>query len=615
MGDIIIPGFKNLGPAGGPASTSLQNVYTGSDDLFYTKGRHGLKFGLLFNRFQEATPNLGGAYSGEMAFGNAASFFLGQTNNIQETVPGNIAARFFNFNTWGFYAQDDFRATSRLTLNIGLRYEFNTVPQELNGFEWSLRNVTDNNTTQGPIMRNPSLKNFSPRIGFAYALNGKGTMSIRGGFGEYFDVGDIGTAISQQGFALPPLNNGNSLNNVTVTSLPFTFTGSSGSLQGNLIHSLDYNSGQPHMLQYNLTLDRQLPGGMSLSVGYVGSRGLDLFSVVEENPNIPLSVTNGVEYWGPDPTVLNRINNNWGSVTMVATGRDSWYNSLQATLNTRAYHGLQFQAAYTWSQSLDTTQAQQYVFDCFAASGSTSPVDPMFPRTDKGPSCFNLPQNFRLNVLYHIPNLKSQNFAARLEHGWWIGSIVSLNSGYPFSLNTAGLLSNSGVFAADQGDRPNIITSANLAAAVVADPQAVVYNPNTVITGTLNEWFNPHMFTLVGVSQTPYSSTQVCAPTALPTCSFGYLGNSSRDMLRGPQFRNWDASLNKDMRLGFLGESGMLQFRVEMFNFLNHPNFALPNNGEFAANVTQEAPISNAGQITATAAQSRQIQLALKLIF
>jgi hypothetical protein len=182
-------------------------------------------------------------------------------------------------------------------------------------------------------------------------------------------------------------------------------------------------------------------------------------------------------------------------------------------------------------------------------------------------------------------------------------------------LNTAGLLSNSGVFAADQGDRPNIVTSANLAAAVVADPQAVVYNPNAVITGTLNQWYNPHMFTLVGVSQTPFSGTQVCDPTALATCSFGYLGNSSRNMLRGPQSRTWDASLNKDTRLPFLGESGMLEFRAEMFNVLNHPNFALPDNGVFAANVTQEAPLSTAGQITATAAKSRQIQLALKLIF
>ena len=616
MGTIIIPGFKNLGPAGGPVSTSLQNVYTGSDDIFYSKGRHALKFGLLFNRFQEATPNLGGAYAGEMAFGSAAAFFTGQTNNIQETVPGNIAARFFNFNTWGFYGQDDFRATSRLTLNLGLRYEFNTVPRELNGFEWALRSVNDNNSTPGPIMRNPSLRNFSPRVGFAYALNAKGTMSVRGGFGVYFDVGDIGTAISQQGFALPPLNNGNSLDNVTVTSLPLTFSGSSGSLQGNLIHSLDYNSGQPHLLQYNLTVDRQLPWGMSLSVGYVGSRGLDLFGVVEENPYIPLSVTNGIEYWGPDVNnPPSRINNNWGSVTMVDTGRDSWYNSLQITLNMRAYHGLEFQTAYTYSQALDTTEAQQYVFDCFAANGSTSPTDPMFPHRDKGPSCFNLPQDFRFNVLYHIPNVKSQNFLARLEHGWWVGSIVSLNSGYPFSLNTAGLLSNSGVFAADQGDRPNIVTSSNLAAALVADPQAVVYNPNAVITGTLNQWYNPHMFTLVGVSQTPYSPSQVCGPSELPTCSFGYLGNSSRNMLRGPQFRNWDASINKDTRLPFLGEGGMLEFRAEMFNFLNHPNFALPDNGVFAANVTQEAPLGTAGQVTATAAKSRQIQLALKLIF
>jgi hypothetical protein len=620
MGDIVMSGFKQFGPAGGPTSTSLQNVYTISDDLFYAKGPNAFKFGLLFNRFQEAIPNLGGSYNGEIAFGSIPAFLQGQATNIQETVPGNIAARFFNFNTWGLYAQDDVRATSRLTLNLGLRYEFNTQPQELNGFQWSLLSVTDNTTTQGPVIRNSSLKNFSPRIGFAYALNAKGTMAVRGGFGLYYDVGNIGTALSQQGFALPPLNNGYSLGGVTLTSLPLTFAGSTGSLQGSLIHSLDYHSGQPHMLQYNLTVEQQLPAQMALSVGYVGSRGIDLFSVVEENPNVPLSVTNGIEYWGPDPTVLHPINPNWGSVTMVATGRDSWYHSLQANLSMRAYHGLEFQAAYTWSRSFDTTQAQQYVFDCFAASGSTSPVDPEFPRTDKGPSCFDIPQDFRFNMLYRIPNLKSNSFAASMLHGWWLGSIVSLQSGYPFSANTANLLSNSGVFAADQGDRPNLVTTANLAAAKVADPLAVPYDPNTVIVGTLNEWYNPHMFTLVGVNQTPYSGTQVCAPAALPTCSFGYLGDSSRDMMRGPHLRTWDASVNKDTKLPFLGEGGALQFRAEMFNILNHPVFALPDNLVFNANVTQEGPLTTAnggtaGVVSATAIAPRQIQLALKLIF
>jgi hypothetical protein len=149
------------------------------------------------------------------------------------------------------------------------------------------------------------------------------------------------------------------------------------------------------------------------------------------------------------------------------------------------YHGLEMQTAYMFSKNLDTTQGQQYVFDCFSAQGSGQGIDPTNPNGDKGPTCFDAKHNLRVNFLYRFPNMKSSGFLSKITNGWWTGNIISIQSGYPFNVNTVGLISNSGVFAADQGERPNLVNAANLSAACQADSTggatpvctAVIYDP------------------------------------------------------------------------------------------------------------------------------------------
>jgi hypothetical protein len=628
VGGIVICGSCIADWGGVPSlpESSVQNVYTASYDTYWTKGRHALKFGVLFNRFNISLTGLPNT-RGSVNFPDVPSFLAGMFANQAAVTPGSLLHHYWTFNTLGFYAQDDFRVTPRLTLNLGLRYEFNTTPSAANTSRFT-NFQTEATTTQGPVMRNASLKNFSPRVGFAWDVTGKGTTSLRGGAGLYYDVGNIGAGLNNQQKAIPPFVSSSSVGSGgPITTLPFDFAGA----QGNEIDSIDYNSGQPKLVQYNLTAERQLPGAMALSVGYVGTRGFNLWTIREFNWNIPLSITNGVEFWGPDPSVLHTVNPNWGTASMLTAGADSWYNALEVELTKRASHGLEFQATYTWSQSLDDAQSQSYSNDCgINAPGSTHNVDPIFPIHDKGPSCTDQPNDFSFNIVYHFPNIKSDNFAARILHGWWVGSIVSIQSGLPFAPNVVGLISNSGVFAGDQGDRPNIVTPANLAAAKAVNPNAVVYNHSTIYNGgNTNQWFNTNMFTLEGPNATapcndnPANSANVNpnGPTYgdtfyyNPTCYFGYLGDSSRDMLRGPGLTNWDFSVNKDTRLPFLGENGKLEFRAEIFNILNHANFGLPNGTIFAGNVSNEAPLSNAGLITYTNTPSRQIQLALKIIF
>ena len=196
-----------------------------------------------------------------------------------------------------------------------------------------------------------------------------------------------------------------------------------------------------------------------------------------------------------------------------------------------------------------------------------------------------------------------------------MGNIVEIQSGLPFAANVVNLISNSGVFRADQGDRPNLVTQYNLAAAQAVNPAAVPFNPSTIYAGgNASQWFNPNMFTLVGPDQTAACPSNDPANLA-SMCSFGYLGDASRDNLRGPGLFDWDFSINKDTALPFLGEAGKLEFRTEIFNILNHTNFGLPNGTIFAGNITNETPLANAGQILYTNTTSRQIQFGLKLIF
>lgn len=678
----------NFGPPGQFGATgandqaALQNIYSFSDDVFYSKGRHALKFGILFDRYNQALDGTGGgnkSVDGEIVFAAQNQLLEGAPQLYDFRGVTNQSSTFWTYNTVGLYAQDDFRATSRLTVNVGLRYEFNTTPNELNGRQYTHLNLQTDPLigTQHSIMQNDSLKNFSPRIGFAWDVTGRGKTAIRAGFGEYFDVGNIGEAIVQYNFSAPPLDSYYVVNpiypNAPTFQLPLPSPRVCGATETNpptncvpaqfqVLHTLDYHSKQPHMLQYNLTAQQQLPWNLTLQVGYVGSRGINLFRLAELNPFKQVACTgpnciSGKPFWGMDPSSpQGRINPNFGSATEVTTGSSSWYNALEVAVAMKNYHGMEMQTAYTFSKNLDTTQGQQYVFDCFSAQGSGQGIDPTNPNGDKGPTCFDAPHNLRVNFLYRFPNRTSNGILSKITNGWWTGNIVSIQSGYPFNVNTIGLISNNGVFAEDQGERPNLVTKDNLAAALLADPGAVVYDSKTVITGNPDGWFNPHMFTLVGPkAQTLCNSTYAAAAgtgftagipateygnTAYgPTCYMGYLGDEPRNDMRGARLRTWDLSINKDTKLPFLGENGMLQFRAEMFNLLNHANWGFISNQVFLGcaptngtspqtNIFPYAPGngscagSNEGGTGAQGASNynavqpmRQVQFALKVVF
>jgi hypothetical protein len=677
VGLLVVPPLATLGPGTVAPGYAILNVLGIADDLFWTKGKNAIKMGFLVNHYEDPLynnlifgsvnilPTIGtlGSPAGDLFLNGYA---IGQSWQQQNNPVAGTKLRdtYRNFTWWtvGGYFQDDYRATSRLTLNLGLRYEFATVPWEKTGKNYNLANRLTGSVTDcyhadgsvgpsclaqpGGIWKNPTTKNFSPRIGIAWDMFGTGKTSLKAGYGIYYDVANWGSMLGQQSLSVPPLA---SINNLfantpgppfwhfTVPHPVFTapFCSPENMMTGidcltPQLTGIDYNAKTFYLQQYNITIQQQLPAGIALSAAYVGSRGIHLRRALEGNPVVPCNypgatpspgcsdggINRAAVPWSDgmnpvwDPTLApwnspigrsGRFNPNLAALVFNGFDGDSYYNALQVSVTKPFAKRLQFQTAFTWSKTLDTTQGDIASAD----EGSNTPSNPFNSRFDKGPTAMDAPLNLRFNAIYNFPDISSKGFFAGLVKGWRMANIVSAQSGYPFScmMQTGSNPSNNELGVEDIGgnlsnDRCDLVTSDNLAWAQAHNPNSVVYDPNTVIVGNQKQWFNPNMFTI---------------PKA------GFLGNSGRGMMRGPSLVTWDMSFIKSTKLGFLGEAGGLEFRAEIFNILNHTNFAFPfsvnYNSSYQAISSAGTVVPGAGEITNTLVNARQIQVALKIEF
>ena len=596
VGEIDVGGLTNF--SGGLGAISNYNFhwnsFQGYDDAFFTSGKHSVKFGVAVERIQEnmsAADSPNGIYSFDsllsflQASPTAFAANLGQTG-----IPRNMRQTIF-----AAYFADDVRVFPNLTLNLGLRYEMATVSTEIHGRIASLQTVSASTLHLGdPYFSNPTLHNFEPRIGFAWDPSNNGKTAVRSGFGM-FDV-----------LPLPY-----ETQNLTLFAAPFYLLGSSGGLgpgdfpgafakissnpKSLRVNYIQPNPSRNYVMEWNLNIQRELSPSTAFMIGYIGSRGVhNPFRV--EDMNIPLpdfKVPQG--YVWSAATQGNPVNPTFGQIEGLMWIASSSYHSLQTQIKKNMSHGLQAQASFTWSKSIDTSSAGS-IGDNFHNSVSSLPF--FDTRLNRGLSDFNVGKNLVTNFEWEIPSPKSLIAPARWAlSGWQLGGIFEASTGVPFSVIITGdplQLGNTDPFG-----RPSWINGPGCGNPV---------NPGNP--------FNYIKLGCFGLPQTPPGlPAGVCQPfpadTSGTSCA-NLLGNSRRNQLIGPGLINFDLSLFKNMKITKISENFNAQFRLETFNILNHPNFAPPVdfNALFDNSGT---PIAGAGTIDSTVTTSRQIQVALKL--
>jgi carboxypeptidase family protein/TonB-dependent receptor-like protein len=563
MGVISVGGLNGIGGTTTNPSSNNSFYWTWSDDLSYVKGRHLLKTGTLVEHLRTnklTATNIRGSYT----FANVRTFLAGTPTRFVGVPPGAQLERVRPNTLVGFYVQDDYRTTDRLTLNLGLRYEFYTLPAEANGLDTTLRDIiNDRSFTSGALFAsNPSRGNVAPRLGFAWDVGGDGRTAVRGGAGVYHDTdGPFNSAFGIAAFS-PPFAATATINNPAFPR-PASLTAGAASAR-----TIDYNIKQPYGVTYNLSLQRELAGQIAATVAYAGSRAYELMSAIEANPLVPVIQADGSKFF---PAGAPRRNPAFGPIDYRTNGGHSAYNSLQLSAQKRFSHRYQLQASYTLAKAMDNMQAQ---LNADVNNSSVYPQDPYDRDIDWARSDFDVRHVFSSNFVWDVPGRGTSAWLG----GWQVNGIVTMRTGVPFTPALGATnWSRSGNTSGE--DRPNLRSDVNA---------------DDLILGQPDRWFDATGFVLPAQ---------------------GTFGNAGRNILSGPNFAMTNVSVVKNTRLGALGGGGQLQLRFEMFNLFNRANFATPDRVVYAAAAVGEAPLATAGRITRTVTSSRQVQLGAKILF
>ena len=590
-GSFTVTGIAGTSNWGGLNTSGFNDFhYTAPqfyDDVSWTKGRHSMRMGFAFERVISNIDERNRT-NGLWTFGSIESMLTIQPTQFSALFPGSDTLRGSRNSIIGAYFQDDYRIRPNLTINLGVRYDIATVIKEVNGKLANLRNLTDSKTTVGdPYYSNPTLKDFAPRVGFAWDPFKNGKTAIRGGVGM-FDIIPLPYLLVNLFPRTAPFYREGSVANPPSSSFPngaFNLLGLS-TLQATRIEP---NPPRSYKMQWNLNIQRQLTRSMALTVGYVGSTGVHLAHTTYDFDQVPPSLVKTVDshYVFPIPAggnlaLIQRINPNFGQIRSTEFTGHSTYHALQTNLVERLAKGLTFQIAYTYSKSIDNGSNTAADNENLNTVGSPWAF---CESCNRGPSDFDLTHNFVLNFQYDVPvpaSVKSHAVTNTILGGWQIGGIYTRQSGgaYNVKITTDRAFTGSAIVGATQGgQRPDYL--GNLPGCA----------PGDVTTGDIGHLIKTSCF-------------------AFPAP--GVLGNLGRDIFRMPVFRDLDFSVFKNQNLW--GEKLKMQFRAEMFNILNNTNLSA---NTFANTFDKNGVLNPAfGTPTApTANQSRQIQFGLRLLF
>ena len=573
-----VPGVTNF--SGAPtgqnflsSSRSLAwNSFQGGDDVFLTRGIHAISLGAVVERMQDNELSFANV-NGNFRFDTLADFLTNKPTVFQGIQTGGIPDIGLRQTLVGAYFQDDIRLRSDFIFNAGLRYEMVTVPTEAHNRISNLQNLTDATPRVGaPFFHNPTLRNFEPRIGFAWNPLGGNTL-VRGGFGV-FDVLPLPYEFNLSFQRAAPFVNSIFANTLTPGDFPtnaYVVGLASPSALGTYV---EQHPKRNYVMQWNLSVARELSPTMAITVGYVGSRGVHLPYRVD-NIDMVLPTLTPAGYVFPPTATSQTLNPNFGRIDSTLWQANSFYDALQADFAKRVSRGIQFHAAYTWGKSIDTLSATE--------------ADDAFPnglfnqlffdqRTSRGPSDFNVAQTFVLNFTWEVPSPASSSGVPKWAlSGWQLGGVYKASTGQPFTPILGG--DPAGMKLDETSEPPSLLGGQGCA--TLTNPG----NPNTYIKA--------QCLAFPGVNR---------------------WGNLGRNSLIGPGVSNLDFSVFKNNPVKRISESFNAQFRAEFFNILNRANFASPTQNLAVFDQTG-LPVSSAGLITSTQTTSRQIQLALKLIW
>ena len=571
------------------------------DDAFLTRGTHSIKIGFAFERMlynitEQLSPN-----GRKNNYATLSDFLNNTPDTLNALAPGGSNEVAIRESLFAGYIHDDWRFRPNLTINLGLRYEFTTLPRDANNRIQEITTLVNCATPGvapspsspcGPqhvdtfIRNNPTTKNFEPRVGFSWDPFKDGKTAVRGGFG-IFDVLPLPYEFGLNTAATAPFQ---------IIGLDKTNTLGSGidpniSFNPNSIRNryVDQNPHRADVLNWNFNIQRQLGAAWTLTAGYVGSRSVHL-SVAADDINLvpPVQTSAGILI----PSNTYQLDPNWGGanggvvpgppggsgIRPVLFDGESSYNGFQAQLRREMSHGLQGQVSYTLGKCRDTSSAP-VTGDTYVNSVA---VPLLLSKAYRVGACdFDVRNTLVGTVIWDVPGPKS-GLVSYVLGGWEMGTIVTATSGSPYTVTVGGGGDplNTGFNGDFSMDFANLISGCNATPGVTTNAagQLLAFNPN-------------------------------CFAPAPAVAGGVLVGNSGRNRFYGPGLTTVDFSLFKNFSFR---ERFKAQFRSEFFNILNHPNFAAPN---FLNDANNSIGTGNAGVIGSTSTASRQIQLGLKLVW
>lgn len=630
------------------------------DHVSYTIGKHALKFGGELHRDSFSGGAFGDGkgyiiFSGGAAFPTSTvleDFFAGDPSGSvpfpTHALVGDAPYR--NVHNWSEagFVQDDWRVGNNLTINLGLRYEYNGVITEANNL---LGNFSP---TQGLVQvgqqisspYNGDHKDFAPRVGVAWDPFGNGKTVFRAAVGLTYETVNWESFLAFNNvYGLDTIPTGGILDgvpangkitsgvqNIASPPTPWDTWGVGGvtppfavpRVECNpatscAIFGVDPNITSPYVTSWNANVQHAFTNNLSLEVAYVGNHGSNLMGVRDINQPVFANETIDEQSGRPFNATFDYLSN----IYQMANVYRSNYNGLQVTLNSRNFHGLNMVAGYTYSHALDDVGAN---WDFGAGLGL--PQDSTNPGREYASSDFDIRHRFTLSAVYSIPGKKSPG---QLLEGWQLISIVSLYSAQPWGPMDTG---DDTSFTGEGVDRWDF----------VGNPSDFSSNPHYIGTPTNTKYLpvyfapgsTPPICTNAAAAVGPTTSAELGAlgcyvsangKSAMFPQAAGTFGTMGRNIFRDTGFRNWDFSLAKNWKFR---ERFGAQFRAEFFNILNHPNFANPFGGQNGFGMNDPSVLASGfggfgcGCATPDVAASnpvlgsggsRSIQLGLKLTF